>query len=81
MNFILTSHKTPIDNIRNKLRENFVPTEMFEISPYAEFALGFRTFDHVENQDLPSRLPSRPRFDTGELSCSSISQKFIIKTH
>ncbi|OWR46618.1 Dscam3 isoform B, partial [Danaus plexippus plexippus] len=38
--------------------------EMFEISPYAEFALGFRTFDHVENQDLPSRLPSRPRFDT-----------------
>ncbi|KAL0810846.1 hypothetical protein ABMA28_010156 [Loxostege sticticalis] len=39
--------------------------EMFEISPYAEFALGFRTFDHVENQDLPSRLPSRPRFDTG----------------
>lgn len=37
---------------------------MFEISPYAEFALGFRTFDHVENQDLPSRLPSRPRFDT-----------------
>lgn len=42
-------------------------TEMFEISPYAEFALGFRTFEHVENQDLPmpSRLPSRPRFDTG----------------
>ncbi|GBP46199.1 hypothetical protein EVAR_82197_1 [Eumeta japonica] len=38
--------------------------EMFEISPYAEFALGFRTFDHVENQDLPSRLPNRPRFDT-----------------
>ncbi|XP_041972125.1 Down syndrome cell adhesion molecule-like protein Dscam2 [Aricia agestis] len=38
--------------------------EMFEISPYAEFALGFRTFDHAENQDLPSRLPSRPRFDT-----------------
>ncbi|XP_052751034.1 cell adhesion molecule Dscam2-like [Galleria mellonella] len=38
--------------------------EMFEISPYAEFALGFRTFDHVDNQDLPSRLPSRPRFDT-----------------
>ncbi|XP_072946395.1 cell adhesion molecule Dscam2-like [Epargyreus clarus] len=38
--------------------------EMFEISPYAEFALGFRTFDHVENQDLPSRLPGRPRFDT-----------------
>ncbi|KAI8423609.1 hypothetical protein MSG28_012677 [Choristoneura fumiferana] len=38
--------------------------EMFEISPYAEFALGFRTFDHVENQDLPNRLPSRPRFDT-----------------
>ncbi|XP_053620257.1 cell adhesion molecule Dscam2-like [Plodia interpunctella] len=38
--------------------------EMFEISPYAEFALGFRSFDHVENQDLPSRLPSRPRFDT-----------------
>ncbi|KAG7296730.1 hypothetical protein JYU34_020631, partial [Plutella xylostella] len=40
--------------------------EMFEISPYAEFALGFRTFEHVENQDLPmpSRLPSRPRFDT-----------------
>ncbi|RVE45570.1 hypothetical protein evm_009767 [Chilo suppressalis] len=38
--------------------------EMFEISPYAEFALGFRTFDHVENQDLPRQLPSRPRFDT-----------------
>ncbi|KOB71799.1 Uncharacterized protein OBRU01_11925, partial [Operophtera brumata] len=44
--------------------------KMFEISPYAEFALGFRTFEHVENQDLPmpSRLPSRPRFDTGECS-------------
>ncbi|CAG4944890.1 unnamed protein product, partial [Parnassius apollo] len=38
--------------------------EMFEISPYAEFALGFRTFEHVENQDLPNRLPGRPRFDT-----------------
>ncbi|XP_050680620.1 cell adhesion molecule Dscam2-like [Leptidea sinapis] len=39
-------------------------SDMFEISPYAEFALGFRTFDHVENQDLPRRLPGRPRFDT-----------------
>ncbi|CAH0714939.1 unnamed protein product, partial [Brenthis ino] len=38
--------------------------EMFEISPYAEFALGFRTFEHAENQDLPHRLPARPRFDT-----------------
>ncbi|KAJ2944823.1 hypothetical protein O0L34_g1715 [Tuta absoluta] len=48
--------------------------EMFEISPYAEFALGFRTFDHVENQDLPSRLPGRPRFDSTETSFQTRSE-------
>ncbi|XP_053620238.1 cell adhesion molecule Dscam2-like isoform X2 [Plodia interpunctella] len=37
--------------------------ELYEISPYAQFAVGFRTFGHVENQDLPSRH-KHSRYDT-----------------
>ncbi|XP_052752723.1 cell adhesion molecule Dscam2-like [Galleria mellonella] len=37
--------------------------ELYEISPYAQFAVGFRTFGHVENQDMPSRL-NKHRYDT-----------------
>ncbi|KAL4709629.1 hypothetical protein ACJJTC_007360 [Scirpophaga incertulas] len=37
--------------------------ELYEISPYAQFAVGFRTFGHVENQDIPSRL-KHSRYDT-----------------
>ncbi|XP_061704982.1 cell adhesion molecule Dscam2-like [Cydia pomonella] len=36
--------------------------ELYEISPYAQFAVGFRTFGHVDNQDLPGR--HKHRFDT-----------------
>ncbi|KAL0810748.1 hypothetical protein ABMA28_010066 [Loxostege sticticalis] len=38
--------------------------ELYEISPYAQFAVGFRTFGHVENQDMPSRHNKHPRYDT-----------------
>ncbi|XP_060807843.1 uncharacterized protein LOC132903455 [Amyelois transitella] len=38
--------------------------ELYEISPYAQFAVGFRTFGHVENQDLPSRHSKHSRYDT-----------------
>ncbi|XP_060807714.1 cell adhesion molecule Dscam2 [Amyelois transitella] len=42
--------------------------ELYEISPYAQFAIGFRTFGHVENQEVPSRmhLPgnSKSRYDS-----------------
>jgi hypothetical protein len=27
---------------------------MFEISPYAQFTMGFQTFGHMDNQDRPS---------------------------
>ncbi|KAJ0171731.1 hypothetical protein K1T71_012494 [Dendrolimus kikuchii] len=37
--------------------------ELYEISPYAQFAVGFRTFGHVDNQDMPSR-PNKLRYDT-----------------
>ncbi|XP_050554453.1 cell adhesion molecule Dscam2 [Spodoptera frugiperda] len=37
--------------------------ELYEISPYAQFAVGFRTFGHVENQDMPSRH-TKHRYDT-----------------
>ncbi|CAH2230277.1 jg20026 [Pararge aegeria aegeria] len=37
--------------------------ELYEISPYAQFAVGFRTFGHVENQDLPNRH-MKQRYDT-----------------
>ncbi|XP_046972428.1 Down syndrome cell adhesion molecule-like protein Dscam2 [Vanessa cardui] len=37
--------------------------ELYEISPYAQFAVGFRTFGHVENQDMPSRH-MKHRYDT-----------------
>ncbi|XP_013147056.1 PREDICTED: uncharacterized protein LOC106109944 [Papilio polytes] len=37
--------------------------ELYEISPYAQFAVGFRTFGHVDNQDLPSRQ-HKLRYDT-----------------
>ncbi|XP_061704953.1 cell adhesion molecule Dscam2-like [Cydia pomonella] len=42
--------------------------ELYEISPYAQFAIGFRTFGHVDNQEVPSRvhLPSnsKSRYDS-----------------
>ncbi|XP_068623974.1 cell adhesion molecule Dscam1-like [Battus philenor] len=37
--------------------------ELYEISPYAQFAVGFRTFGHVENQDIPCRQ-NKLRYDT-----------------
>ncbi|XP_041972155.1 Down syndrome cell adhesion molecule-like protein Dscam2 [Aricia agestis] len=37
--------------------------ELYEISPYAQFAIGFRTFGHTDNQDLPNRHV-KSRFDT-----------------
>ncbi|XP_041972566.1 Down syndrome cell adhesion molecule-like protein Dscam2 [Aricia agestis] len=42
--------------------------ELYEISPYAQFALGFRTFGHVDNQEAPSRMHfpsnSKARYDS-----------------
>ncbi|XP_045762369.1 Down syndrome cell adhesion molecule-like protein Dscam2 isoform X1 [Maniola jurtina] len=42
--------------------------ELYEISPYAQFAIGFRTFGHVDNQEVPTRmhLPgnSKARYDS-----------------
>ncbi|XP_045506836.1 Down syndrome cell adhesion molecule-like protein Dscam2 [Colias croceus] len=41
--------------------------ELYEISPYAQFAIGFRTFGHVDNQEIPGRhLPgnSKARYDS-----------------
>ncbi|XP_053620359.1 cell adhesion molecule Dscam2-like [Plodia interpunctella] len=42
--------------------------ELYEISPYAQFAIGFRTFGHVDNQEVPSRLHlpgnSKSRYDS-----------------
>ncbi|CAG9575306.1 unnamed protein product [Danaus chrysippus] len=30
--------------------------ELYEISPYAQFAVGFRTFGHAENSDVPRHI-------------------------
>ncbi|KAJ2944867.1 hypothetical protein O0L34_g1758 [Tuta absoluta] len=42
--------------------------ELYEISPYAQFAIGFRTFGHVDNQEVPSRVHmagnSKARYDS-----------------
>ncbi|CAG5030988.1 unnamed protein product [Parnassius apollo] len=42
--------------------------ELYEISPYAQFAIGFRTFGHVDNQEIPSRIHipgnSKSRYDS-----------------
>ncbi|XP_052752731.1 cell adhesion molecule Dscam2-like isoform X2 [Galleria mellonella] len=42
--------------------------ELYEISPYAQFAIGFRTFGHVDNQEVPSRIHmpgnSKSRYDS-----------------
>ncbi|CAK1547627.1 unnamed protein product [Leptosia nina] len=40
-------YSTPIP-VRNNSKH-----ELYEISPYAQFAVGFRTFGHVDNQDPP----------------------------
>nr|XP_021209307.1 Down syndrome cell adhesion molecule-like protein Dscam2 isoform X1 [Bombyx mori] len=45
-------------------------SELYEISPYAQFAVGFRTFGHVENQDLPSRVKHRYDTETSFQVCS-----------
>ncbi|XP_045506912.1 Down syndrome cell adhesion molecule-like protein Dscam2 [Colias croceus] len=41
-------YSTPIP-VRNNSKH-----ELYEISPYAQFAVGFRTFGHVDNQDPPN---------------------------
>ncbi|XP_038217932.1 Down syndrome cell adhesion molecule-like protein Dscam2 [Zerene cesonia] len=41
-------YSTPIP-VRNNSKH-----ELYEISPYAQFAVGFRTFGHVDNQDVPN---------------------------
>ncbi|XP_050676215.1 cell adhesion molecule Dscam2-like [Leptidea sinapis] len=39
--------------------------ELYEISPYAQFAIGFRTFGHVDNQEAPRMHPtSSKRFES-----------------
>lgn len=39
---------------------------MFEISPYAQFSMGFQTFGHVENQDRPGYIKNKQGiFSTG----------------
>ncbi|XP_038217931.1 Down syndrome cell adhesion molecule-like protein Dscam2 [Zerene cesonia] len=41
--------------------------ELYEISPYAQFAIGFRTFGHVDNQEVPGRHApgnSKARYDS-----------------
>ncbi|KAJ0171737.1 hypothetical protein K1T71_012500 [Dendrolimus kikuchii] len=42
--------------------------ELYEISPYAQFAIGFRTFGHVDNQEVPNRIHmpgnSKSRYDS-----------------
>ncbi|VVC93928.1 unnamed protein product [Leptidea sinapis] len=41
--------------------------KLYEISPYAQFAIGFRTFGHVDNQEAPRMHPtSSKRFESGE---------------
>ncbi|XP_049881130.1 Down syndrome cell adhesion molecule-like protein Dscam2 [Pectinophora gossypiella] len=44
--------------------------ELYEISPYAQFAVGFRTFGHVDNQDIPSRHKQRYDTETSFQVCS-----------
>ncbi|CAG9792463.1 unnamed protein product [Diatraea saccharalis] len=41
-----------------------IDRKLYEISPYAQFAVGFRTFGHVENQDMPNRHIKHARYDT-----------------
>lgn len=49
---------------------NIFVSELYEISPYAQFAIGFRTFGHVDNQEVPSRMHvpsnSKLRYDSGK---------------
>lgn len=41
---------------------------MFEISPYAQFTMGFQTFGHAENQDRPGYLKkNHTPYNTGKL--------------
>ncbi|XP_047519401.1 Down syndrome cell adhesion molecule-like protein Dscam2 isoform X1 [Pieris napi] len=46
-------------NAQNRIYSTPIPVrnngkhELYEISPYAQFAVGFRTFGHVDNQDPP----------------------------
>ncbi|XP_048487145.1 Down syndrome cell adhesion molecule-like protein Dscam2 [Plutella xylostella] len=38
--------------------------ELYEISPYAQFAIGFRTFGHVDNQEAPRMPGGSKRYDS-----------------
>lgn len=38
---------------------------MFEISPYAQFTMGFQTFGHNDNQDRPCYMKKPAVYSTG----------------
>ncbi|CAG9568530.1 unnamed protein product [Danaus chrysippus] len=44
--------------------------ELYEISPYAQFAVGFRTFGHAENNDVPRHIKHRYDTETSFQVCS-----------
>ncbi|XP_050676216.1 uncharacterized protein LOC126973116 [Leptidea sinapis] len=57
-------YSTPVPTRNNK-------HELSDISPYAQFAVGFRTFGHVDNQDVPtSHRKHRYNSETSFQVCS-----------
>lgn len=54
---------------------------MFEISPYAQFSMGFQTFGHVENQDRPGYIKNKQGiFSTGVYFRSQQLRDFFCKS-
>ncbi|KAJ2944874.1 hypothetical protein O0L34_g1763 [Tuta absoluta] len=51
-------YSAPLHHVRNNSKH-----ELYEISPYAQFQVGFRTFGHVENLDMP-QARHKQRYDT-----------------
>ncbi|CAG9575286.1 unnamed protein product [Danaus chrysippus] len=56
-------YSAPIHVRNNSKHGDYIISELYEISPYAQFAVGFRTFGHAENNDVPRHI--KHRYDTG----------------
>lgn len=75
LHFPFRMHHTKTQTVSQpKLFQCSFFTEMFEISPYAQFSMGFQTFGHVDNQDRPAYVKAKQGvFSTGKyLSINSI---------
>ncbi|CAG9564401.1 unnamed protein product [Danaus chrysippus] len=66
----ITVDKSESGNITANTSHKIIVNMLYEISPYAQFAVGFRTFGHAENNDGPRHIKHRYDTETSLQVCS-----------